>query len=307
MKRFTNVVLIIALICAVAGMVLCGIGAASGGTLDEIGRLVKEGRYSIGWDNDWWDEDPDGRTKQSSYDFSDDELKNLEADIDAGSLNILPSDDAQIHVELKTYHVDADVRNEGGTLKIDVESKNGWWKYRHQVCEVNVYVPEDKVWNEVDLSVDAGELSSQVSVLQAYQLEISVDAGSAVLPHDIVTQHKTSLEVGAGEMQLGHVQAAEMELDTGVGQMSLSADVSGRLSADCGVGEIDLTLQGKKENYNYEIDCGIGEVTLGSENLSSLGTTRRIDNHAGRQVQIDCGVGQVSVTYQGTVEAPGEA
>lgn len=298
MKKFTNVVLIIALVCAVAGMVMCGIGIASGGTLDEIGKLIKEGRYSVGWNSNWWDEDLDGKAKQTSYDFPDEELRCLEADIEAGSLNILPSTDEEIHVEMKTYNVKTEVYNDKGTLKIDVESKRSWWKFGQQVCQVTIYVPEDKIWNEIELSVDAGELNSEVSVLQAYSIDISVDAGSAVLLHDIVAEQKVSLDVGAGEIQMGHVQTAEMKLDTGVGQLSLSADVSGRLSADCGVGEIDLTLQGVKEDYDYEIDCGIGEVKLGSETISSLGTARRINNNAGRQVRVECGVGEVSINYQ---------
>lgn len=298
MKKFTNVVLIIALVCAVAGMVMCGIGVASGGTLDEIGTMIEEGYYSINRNSGWQDEDLRDRAKQSSEAFKNEEIRSLEADVDAGSLYILPSTDGDIHVEISSYNVKTEVRCDEGTLKIDAEGVQRWWRSGSRFCEITLYIPEGKAWDEVDISVGAGELDSQVSQLLANSVDISVDAGSASLMHEIIADQEVSLEVGAGELRLGQVQAAEMELDTGVGQMTLSADVSVKLSADCGVGEIDLTLKGVKEDYDYEIDCGIGEVRLGSETISSLGTTKRIDHNAGRQVQVDCGVGEVSISYE---------
>lgn len=297
MKKFTTVVLIVVLVCLVSGMVLCGIGIASGANAAEFARLVKEGRYSFGWNAYEIDED-DEDIKLTEQTFQNADIRSLDVSIDAGSLDILDSWDDDIHVNVKSRGVTVKVSDDGGTLEIECENRMRWWFVRRQKCEIELYLPENKEWTEADFELGAGSLKSELSQLNVRDMDISVGAGEAYLPHDITVQQRASLEVDAGEITMGNINAAKMDVNVGVGSIGLTADVEEKLSADCGVGELDLKLTGSMSNYNYKVDCGLGEVRLGTETMTSLGDDRHINHHAAKDVEIDCGVGTVSVSFE---------
>lgn len=297
MKKFTTVILVIVLVCLVSGMVLCGIGVASGANFTELGRLIREGRYSIGWLKDDIDVD-DLDLKETEETFKNADIHSMDADIDAGSLDIEDSWDDDIHVKIRSRNVKVKVSNDAGTLKIDCGSGNHWWFFGRQRCAVTLYLPEGKQWTQTDFELGAGSITSGLSQLTVRDMDISVGAGEADLPHSITVQQKASLEVDAGQLAIGKINASELKVQVSVGEIDLTADVGEKLSADCDVGELNLGLAGGMEDYNYKVDCGLGEVSLGTEKMTSLGDDRHIDHHAAKDVEIDCGVGTVSVSFE---------
>lgn len=297
MKKFTTVVLVISLVCLVTGMVLCGVGIASGASFSELDRLVREGRYSIGWNA--YDSDEDASDiRETEESFPGAGIHSLKVDIDAGSLDILDSWDDDIHVKVKARDVAVTAEDDAGTLKLECGSRKRWWLSGRQKCEITLYLPEGKEWTEADFEMGAGSLTSELSQLNVGDMDISVGAGEAYLPHDIIVQNKASLEVDTGGLTLGNINAVNMSVDVGVGEIGLTADVGEKLSADCGVGELDLKLIGSVTDYNYKVDCGLGEVRIGTETMTSMGNERHINHHAARDVEIDCGVGTVSVSFE---------
>ena len=63
-----------------------------------------------------------------------------------------------------------------------------------------------------------------------------------------------------------------------------------------------MTVDGCKEDYNYDISCGIGEVVCGDSRYSGIGHDEHIDNHAAREMNLDCGIGQIIVQFKQTKE-----
>lgn len=297
MKKFTTVILILSLVCLVSGMILCGIGIASGANATELAGLIKEGRYTFGW-NSYDSGEDDKDIEKTEQTFQNADIRSLNVDIDAGSLDILDSWDDDIHVNVKARNVTVRVNDDGGTLEIKGDSTKHWWFARRQKCEIKLYLPENKEWTEADFELGAGSLTSELSELNVRNLDITVGAGEAVISHDIHVQQKASLEVDAGQITMGNIAAEKVSVNVGVGEIGVTADVGEKLSADCGVGELDLKLTGSMTDYNYKVDCGLGEVRIGTETMTSLGNDRHINHHAAKDVEIDCGVGTVSVSFE---------
>ena len=75
--------------------------------------------------------------------------------------------------------------------------------------------------------------------------------------------------------------------------------VEKEVDIDCGAGSVTLNLEGKVEDYNYELECGIGSIDIGGSSYSGLSSSHSVDNGAARIISADCGMGAISLRFAG--------
>lgn len=276
MRRGWKIFWIICAVVAVTGFACCMAALGLGVTVEAIEDRFPNG-IGIVKDNDWHHS---GKTYTGDVDesetFSKEQIREIDAHISGGELQVLQSDTDEIKIE--TSGVDSRLKLkyyvEDGELKI--ETKKHIWGLNggKHIGTIYLFVPKDCQFEEVNFEVGAGYL--YVEDILANSLEIEVGAGAA----DVESFH-----------------AGEASLDCGAGKITASGLADWELDIDCGIGEIDLDVNAKMEEYNYYIKCGIGQVDVGDDYYSGLGAKKTIENNSGKDMNIDCGIGKVSVDF----------
>lgn len=139
---------------------------------------------------------------------------------------------------------------------------------------LTLYVPENRFYDELDITVGAGMLS--VSGLKVAELESAAGAGRIVMNDMIV---------------------GELEIDNGVGETTFRGEVSGDIKANCAAGSISLKIKGDEADFNYRINCAIGHISLGSSFYGGLAAEKSIDNNADKKMRLECAIGNIDVSF----------
>ena len=90
----------------------------------------------------------------------------------------------------------------------------------------------------------------------------------------------------------------ELDVETGAGSLDFYGTVEKEVDIDCGAGSVTLNLEGKVEDYNYELDSSAGSVEIGEDiDLGGLSTEKSIDNGSKRTIEISNGAGSVEIRF----------
>lgn len=183
----------------------------------------------------------------------DQDIKKLEIELGAGSLEIYYDDVDEIQVWQDDV-ADFETEMDGDTFKISggtgVAINNGGGS-------IALTIPEDMKFEEVQLEVGAGE--AWIDELKADFLDV---------------------KVGAGEADFGHLDVKTLDAEVGVGE--LTAELVGsegdyNYNIESGIGEIEIgdnSYGGFAERQNItnpgadrviDMECGIGSVSISFE------------------------------------------
>lgn len=282
MKKFTKICLLASLILVLTGGTICVIGSISGGwqmvrgmeKSENLWRLIDridDGYWGDAWDEDW--DDVEEMTEWSEAETVEnlDKVKDLEMNIGGAALYVCQSEDG-------TFSCKADGNSKyrcyvsGGTLYIE-------GKDNHLVVNDNekiyVSIPPNMTFRDVHINVGAGLV--QIDAIHADEMDIAVGAGRTVVENARIGDLK--LEIGMGE---GYVEGV----------------VSKDIEVECGMGTTQLVLNGKEEDYNYDISCAAGSVTIGDRSYSGLANDTYIDNDASSECSLDCAMGSIEITHK---------
>lgn len=161
--------------------------------------------------------------------------------------------------------------------------------------KILVTIPRDLIAEKVAIELGVGELL--VEDVDTRLANFEIGAGSMKIKRLNVLD-KFNCEVGAGELIVNNIETKDSVLEIGVGSMQIKGEILGDLYADCGVGEIKLDLNGREEDYNYNISCGLGDMELNDKSYSfSADETIRNDNAIGT-FDLNCGVGSLDISIQ---------
>ncbi|MDO4312142.1 MAG: DUF4097 family beta strand repeat-containing protein [Eubacteriales bacterium] len=315
MKKGWKIFWIICGIVLGVGIVFCMAGRFLGATFDEVEAVVGDGitlgngnivklwelHDFVDWDSSDWDsvdweddmnyeygecdDEPDSR---DSYQ----EIHKLDIDVGGVELQILPSDDEDIHVVTKgiSSKLKYSCKQDGDTLDIKTTTKLHLInRIRHGA--IWVYLPE-RTLEEVDISNAAG-----------------------IIYVDTVNAREFKIDLEAGECTVDDFTARDADLECGAGEITASGTVLQQMDVECGVGEIDLTILGDEADFSYEIECGVGDVTIGEHHYSGIGFEQsgqyedesehhedESEHHEEKQngnkkLSVDCGLGDVCVEF----------
>lgn len=318
MKKSTKIILITSACLIFGGILIAGISGAVGGTRqfkqlvdsqaldfelpweDAKLKITTTGIYFTNEDEDKEDEKdrpfgaPEGMT--GNYEV-DGEIKNIEMNLGAGTIEIKKSKDGKVNVDADSdMLIDCDYDDE--TLKISTKLTGEVQILGFSVGNVEsvgsatIYLP-DQVYEEVTLEMGAGEFTGDLP--ECKKMSVRLGAGECDL--DYVKAEDVDLEVGAGECTIGLLEAEEVNADIAMGEFSAKAAIGKDLDAKVGMGEIAMEIIGEEDEFDYDVTVGAGEVRIGSRSYSGLGSGGSQKNGQDREIEVDCGMGQASINF----------
>ena len=126
---------------------------------------------------------------------------------------------------------------------------------------------------------------------------LKIGAGNADLKHVALHCKTLNLEAGAGNIEIGAVRESQsVFMKIGAGHVSVESAQASDVRVECGVGECQLGLEGRENDYNYEISCGIGDIRINDSRMKQIGAGElRKNTQALGTVKLSCGVGEIVI------------
>lgn len=288
MKKFTKICMSFCAITIIVGIVLCVVGFSLG-----AGNVL-----NMGWNR--YKPVIDSRIGKS-YKTEGENLQRTFTDIDSLSFEIMH---AKINIsETEKDEIVVDVPEEynffqeGKKLIIDSENIdiNVWNK---EIPEINVYIPKDMRFKNVDMEVGAG--TAEIDSISADKMTLEIGAGEAEI-NTLDISEKCNIEVGAGNLDIKNYQGKATELSVGAGNAAIVGSILGNTDIECGLGSVKVTLINTKRDYNFDISGGMGEIVIGEAKYSGTGFEDYINNDAEYEMKVECGMGDVTVEFGDTL------
>ena len=126
---------------------------------------------------------------------------------------------------------------------------------------------------------------------------MQIGAGTADLEGDL-TAAKFLAEIGAGECEIrGTVCCTDGTWTVGAGEIDADRIQGENLRFQCGLGEISAVLNGREEEYRYELHCGIGEIRIGDREYSGIAREAEDTGSGEKKISADCGLGSIELSF----------
>lgn len=218
-----------------------------------------------------------------TYSVSDN-ITDLKVTINAADFQIKGAD--TFYVESNLSKLTVDERN--GQLII-VDKMKAATTYND--ASLTLYIPQDYIFQKVELTTGAGRLSADV--ISAQKLHLELGAGEVNIGQ-LNADNKASISGGAGAFSVSSGTLHNLELDMGVGEMNLTAALRGSSELDYGIGEANLTLLGSKEDYRLELEKGIGDIRVDGQTVAH----ESVYGNGIHTVEINGGIGNIVVNFQ---------
>ena len=166
------------------------------------------------------------------------EIHSLDIRISAADFKIQHGDEISVESNLKYLSVS----EKDGVLTIVDEEKN----YNDSDAMLTLYVPNDMVFDEVDITTGAAKMT--VGTLSANSLKLKLGAGDVQI-ESLNASSDADIEGGVGQITIASGTLNDLTLKMGMGELNLSAAVLGESDLKFGVGESNVTLIGSKDDY----------------------------------------------------------
>ena len=265
------------------GVVFCIIALCFGVTFSQFEKAYPNGigiirKNYVSFDDDWDDDELDDTENVVSEEvFSG--VENLKLDIGASEVRIKTGKDDKIHVDdsrMKTENaVQKTLSDDVKTLEITTKMRSSFKNVRNVKGTLVIYLPKDYKFDQVDM--EYGAATADIDGLNAKSLKI---------------------ESGASGCTIKNADIEELDVETGAGSLDFYGTVEKEVDIDCGAGRVTLNLEGKVEDYNYELDSSAGSVEIGEDiDLGGLSTEKSIDNGSKRTIEISNGAGSVEIRF----------
>lgn len=265
------------------GVVFCIIALCFGVTFSQFEKAYPNGigiirKNYVSFDDDWDDDELDDTENVVSGEvFSG--VENLKLDIGASEVRIKTGTDDKIHVDdsrMKTENaVQKTLSDDGKTLEITTKMRSSFKNVRNVKGTLVIYLPKDYKFDQVDM--EYGAATAEIDGLNTKSLKI---------------------ESGASGCTIKNADIEELDVETGAGNLDFYGTVEKEVDIDCGAGRVTLNLEGKVEDYNYELDSSAGSVEIGEDiDLGGLSTEKSIDNGSKRTIEISNGAGSVEIRF----------
>lgn len=215
------------------------------------------------------------------------EIKKIDIDVLASSVEIKPSDDDKIHISYndavfcKYMHT---VKN--GELKIEctdvIPHISFGISFGVTTSSKVVLLVPDYMTADIDVELDAGSFLMQ-NVTVAGKVDVESDAGAINLEN--VNGVTASLHTDVGSIKLNDCNFDNTDISSDVGSIDFESLDSKNVTITNDVGNINGTLCGKIDDYT--VDC---DKDMGKSNISD-----RVGGD--RQLKIKSSVGNVNIKF----------
>lgn len=312
MKRFTKIMLISAGVLSVIGIVLCAGGILLGGSLKtfvdntfiefnsaveivDASLKVPKGIFEIQDEEEVLRKMFQEQGGEEVYRCDIMELEALSLTMGGGVVTFIASDRYDVRICVNSQYLDVvEFQNEDGELEVEILQKKR--KLLDDTPILIVQMPQNFVWNELDIELMAGQLAA--NELCASEASIIVQAGKVDIESLGTTE--ADLQVQAGAVEVGYLDAvsADIECDAGAinildGQIDENGDIT------CNAGAIKAKLYGNPKDYTYDLMVALGRISLNGEAYSGISGTK-IEGDKKRSFDISCNVGAIELDIKET-------
>lgn len=279
MKKITKISLLTAAGFGVVGIALMISGAAMGASLpqmlrdNELSVYYMDGKVYTGWM-----QDAGHHGEHSAKTVAEAEtVDKLVVDVDMMSVTFQTISGNQITVEQngKLDTVSATVENR--VLTIEEKTVVGMVFGSNHTSDVIIGIPEDKVFDSVDISLGAGKVDC-VGTLSCNEAKLEVDAGS-------MTMNLSGFSI--------------LDADTDMGQITLTLSDAGDICADTDSGSIFINMDGCNMDYNYNFDIDLGFVAIDDMVYADMSDTDQVDNNIDKSMDLTCDLGDIQIVFSG--------
>ena len=168
------------------------------------------------------------------------------------------------------------------------------WKHfanLHEKAVVTIYIPEDLVFETVEINTGAGKVD--VERLAAEELNMEFGAGEVQL-ENIQASERADINGGVGKLTIRNGEFQDLDLEMGVGELVFQGRLLGTNDLEFGVGSGKVNLTGSPEDYKIRVEKGLGAITVDGEDLQS----GAVFGEGDQSVFIEGGVGSIRVNFE---------
>lgn len=302
MKKSTKITLIIAVILMLTGGIVALVCVLLGADFRRLDFYV-ENPFQEEQDSGTDPYDPlyamPGSQGKKSWTWREEEIRELDLDIEAGTLYIQPG--AQWHVSVTRGRKGLRCEAKNGVLTVkETDSLQTLLNcFGNRTPEIVVTFPESVLtehsMKSARISVGAGEV--QVRNLATGTLEIDVDAGSFTCVDLLVDKH-CQIDVDAGSVNIRGGQIRDgLEIDVDAGSVVYRGELVCDWQVECDAGSVEIVLAESMDAHNYRVQCDMGSVQVGATEMEGMSVKKYLDNQASHLAEIQCNVGQVKVSF----------
>lgn len=200
------------------------------------------------------------------------DVNNLKIEADTGNIEIIEYEGTNVKVDAKNVSSKIKLEQTGDTLVI--ENSIRLLGFGNNASKIQVYVPRDYQFTNIDVDVDAGSI--KVANLKSEQVEINVDAGMFEAQSLISTY--TKVDVDVGKARIDSLDCPESEFE-------------------CDAGSIWATMTGSEADYSYSVNCDLGSLKVGGYDCEGISDKYR---HQGgnRKIKADCDIGKIIIEME---------
>lgn len=288
-----------------------------GKELQELADLpgrIADGEFSIDteelgdmlWNEDWTTYDVSSMTVfNEEYptikdeDFYEDTLSadgitKLDLELGGCEVKLEASPDADFHVTVENISA-FQAYAENSTLYVKGVRTGTWTGGLNTNMKVTLQVPEGVTYEQVELSLGAGDF--QIQTLTATTVDAEVGAGR--LQFTGLQAEYLDVELGAGQVKIEEAEVfVNADLEVGAGELVFAGRVPGDLKAECAMGNMEIRISGSTEaDHNLAMDCVAGNLTVGSETYSGV-AEQKIDNNASSDYDLECAMGNLTLIFE---------
>ncbi len=316
MKKSTKILLGGGLACLIIGFMIVFTTAIIGGR-EKISQMVTNGDFSIkiggitlpymvanNWigDKDWlyhWngsddyiDEHEEIYDELSSQSNGVQNITDMDIEIAGGKL-VLKKDEAYEDFEVKIKGtMEYKTTVEDGCLKIQpIESIN----YVKKGTKITIYMPKDAKLNSFKLEFGGGK--ADISDIVSDEVDINIGAGE--LNINKITARELSCDIGAGVLNIKDAIVDDLDMEAAMGKANYAGVINEEAEINCSMGSVDLKIDGKADDFNYDLDCAMGTLNLeGVSKTAGMGTEKVINNGVDKDIEVRCDMGKVAISFR---------
>lgn len=224
---------------------------------------------------------------ESSYNKED--VISLNVDTNIANIDILVGDEFKVIGENVSENFESKLEN--GVLTISEESSN-ISKINGKSSKIKIYIPEDIVFESVDLDVDVGE--SNIHRLKANILNLNSGTGEIDIKN-LEVIGSVVIKSGVGEFNIENSVINNLELESGVGECDIRASIKGSSKIKADIGSISLHLiDFDTTTDKVIIEKGLGQLEINERNYSG---NQEVGQGSENVINIEGSIGEIDIEY----------
>lgn len=203
--------------------------------------------------------------KNNIYTYSPEGICKLECDTVTSKIEIIPSDDDNVVIEVAndSRYSDINVRNNGSkiTIEEDIKLKIIGKIFNVQNAdlksEIIIHLPKDACFEKIECETTSGSINAEGIELENLKLSLGTVSGSIDL--DGVIVNKLEIESVSGRLKLVDSKANKIEADSVSGMVKFEGCQCPNIEVETVSGSIDVNVEGDEEEYKVEISTIKGD------------------------------------------------